>query len=50
MPKWSKGRERRSRDVGVKGRGDNNVAILTLAKLAKALDVTVAKVLQKARL
>lgn len=31
-------------------RGDNNVAILTLAKLAKALGVTVAKLAQKARL
>ena len=31
-------------------RGDNNVAILTLARLASALDIKVAKLLQKAGL
>ena len=31
-------------------RGDNNVAILTLAKLAKALGVSVAKLMQRAKL
>lgn len=36
--------------VGRVERGDNNVAILTLAKLAKALGVTVAKLAQRARL
>lgn len=36
--------------VGRIERGDNNVAILTLAKLAKALGTTVAKVTQKAKL
>lgn len=36
--------------VGRIERGDNNVAILTLAKLAKALGVTVAKLLERARL
>jgi len=36
--------------VGRVERGDNNVAILTLAKLAKALGVSVAKLAQKARL
>ncbi len=36
--------------VGRVERGDNNVAILTLAKLAKALGVTVAKLAQAARI
>jgi transcriptional regulator with XRE-family HTH domain len=36
--------------VGRIERGDNNVAILTLAKLAKALGTTVAKIAQKAKL
>lgn len=36
--------------VGRIERGDNNVAVLTLARLAGALDVTVAKLLQKAGL
>ena len=36
--------------VGRVERGDNNVAILTLTKLAKALGITVAKLAQKARL
>ena len=36
--------------VGRVERGDNNVAILTLIKLAKALGITVAKLAQKARL
>jgi transcriptional regulator with XRE-family HTH domain len=36
--------------VGRVERGDNNVAILTLAKIAKALGVSVAKLLQKAKL
>ena len=31
-------------------RGDNNVAILTLAKIAKALGVSVAKLAAKAKL
>ena len=34
--------------VGRVERGDNNVAILTLRKLAKALDTSVAKIAQKA--
>jgi transcriptional regulator with XRE-family HTH domain len=36
--------------VGRVERGDNNVAILTLAKLAKALGISVAKLVQKAKL
>ncbi len=36
--------------VGRIERGDNNVAILTLAKLCKALGVTVAKLAAKARI
>lgn len=36
--------------VGRVERGDNNVAILTLAMLAKALGVSVAKLMQKAKL
>ena len=36
--------------VGRIERGDNNVAILTLAKLAKALGISVAKLMQRARL
>ena len=36
--------------VGRVERGDNNVAILTLAKLAKALGISVAKLMQKAKL
>lgn len=31
-------------------RGDNNVAMLTLVKIARALDVTVAKIVQEAKL
>jgi transcriptional regulator with XRE-family HTH domain len=36
--------------VGRIERGDNNVAVLTLARMAAALDLTVAKLLQKAGL
>ena len=36
--------------VGRVERGDNNVALLTLARLAAALDLTVAKLMQKAGL
>lgn len=36
--------------VGRIERGDNNVALLTLARLADALGVTVARLLQKANL
>ena len=36
--------------VGRVERGDNNVAILTLARLAGALGITLAKLLQKAGL
>lgn len=36
--------------VGRVERGDNNVAVLTLARLADALDLTLAKLLQKAGL
>jgi len=36
--------------VGRVERGDNNVAVLTLARLAAALDLTVAKLMQKAGL
>jgi transcriptional regulator with XRE-family HTH domain len=36
--------------VGRIERGDNNVAILTLARLAAALDLTVAKLMQRAGL
>lgn len=36
--------------VGRVERGDNNVAILTLAKLAKALGVSLAKLMQRAKL
>jgi transcriptional regulator with XRE-family HTH domain len=36
--------------VGRVERGDNNAAILTLAKLAKALGVSVARLLEKAKL
>lgn len=36
--------------VGRVERGDNNVAVLTLARLAAALDLTLAKLLQKAGL
>lgn len=36
--------------VGRVERGDNNVALLTLARLAAALDITVAKLVQKAGL
>jgi len=34
--------------VGRVERGDNNAAVLTLVRLAEALDVTVAKLVQKA--
>jgi transcriptional regulator with XRE-family HTH domain len=36
--------------VGRVERGDNNVAVLTLARLAAALDLTVAKLMQRAGL
>lgn len=36
--------------VGRVERGDNNVAVLTLAKLSRALGVSVAKLMQKAKL
>lgn len=36
--------------VGRVERGDNNVAVLTLARLAAALDLSVAKSMQKAGL
>lgn len=36
--------------VGRVERGDNNVAVLTLTRLATALDTTVAKLMQKAGL
>lgn len=36
--------------VGRVERGDNNVALLTLARLATALDMTIAKLMQKAGL
>jgi transcriptional regulator with XRE-family HTH domain len=36
--------------VGRVERGDNNVAFLTLARLAAALDLTVSKLMQKAGL
>ncbi len=36
--------------VGRVERGDNNAAILTLAKLAKALGISVSKLMQKAKL
>jgi len=36
--------------VGRVERGDNNVAVLTLSKLALALDMTMAKLMLKAKL
>ena len=36
--------------VGRVERGDNNVAILTLVKLAHALDISIAKLMQEAGL
>lgn len=36
--------------VGRVERGDNNVAILTLSKLAQAMDITLAKLMHEARL
>jgi len=36
--------------VGRVERGDNNVAILTLSKLAMALDISLAKLMQEAKL
>jgi len=36
--------------VGRVERGDNNVAILTLSKLASALDVTLEKLMKEAKL
>ena len=36
--------------VGRIERGDNNVAVLTLARLAAALDLTIARLMQKAGL
>lgn len=36
--------------VGRVERGDNNAAVLTLAKLAKALGVSLARLMQKAKL
>ena len=34
--------------VGRVERGDNNIAVLTLARLAGALDLTIAKLMQRA--
>lgn len=36
--------------VGRVERGDNNAAILTLARLAKALDISIADLMQEAQL
>jgi transcriptional regulator with XRE-family HTH domain len=36
--------------VGRVERGDNNVAVLTLARLAGALDISISKLMQKAGL
>lgn len=36
--------------VGRIERGDNNVAMLTLIKLAQAMDITLAKLMEKANL
>jgi transcriptional regulator with XRE-family HTH domain len=36
--------------VGRVERGDNNVAILTLSKLALAMDITLAELIQEAKL
>lgn len=36
--------------VGQVERGDNNVAVLRLAKLARALDVSIAQLMQEAEL
>lgn len=36
--------------VGRVERGDNNVAILTLSKLAAAMDITLTKLMQEAKL
>ena len=36
--------------VGRVERGDNNVAILTLLKLAEAMDITLAKLMHEAKL
>ena len=36
--------------VGRVERGDNNAAILTLARLAKALDISIAELMQEAQL
>ncbi len=36
--------------VGRVERGDNNVAILTLARLARALDISIADLMQEAQL
>lgn len=36
--------------VGRVERGDNNAAILTLARLAKALDISIAELMQEAEL
>ncbi len=36
--------------VGRVERGDNNVAVLTLARLSRALDMSVAKLMQRAGL
>ena len=36
--------------VGRIERGDNNVAILTLTKITNALDISLAKLMQEARL
>lgn len=36
--------------VGRVERGDNNVAILTLSKLALAMDITLTKLMQEAKL
>ncbi len=36
--------------VGRVERGDNNAAILTLARLAKALDISISELMQEAQL
>jgi len=36
--------------VGRVERGDNNVAVLTLARLAQALEMSIAKLMQEAKL
>lgn len=36
--------------VGRVERGDNNIAVLTLARLARALDISISKLMQEAGL